>query len=348
MARLTIEDKWWTDPRRSKLIKLLGGEDEADLAAVRLWKLAQLFWGNGKKLIPLELFEVLEASPKLLEAKLAFIEADGVYAKGSGEYLSWLHEKRQSASEGGKKSAEARRKKTGSAQPQKPKAPKQTRSTPEANSNTLEPSGSGSISGSSSDSISDSGEDCAGLKEPQAPAAEALSPDPASPSPTDHPPEPVSPLSAIGPKPEHNPTADFEARFKFDLPGLFALYPRPQKKSQAMHILSKAVRSREDYAAWERAIRNYAEHCRRERAEMKFILTFPNFAEEWTDWRDYSHKNAAPLNAPGSVRYEAAADVLARQETEREHVSENRAEAAKRVRELLAKAGKFGVARGSA
>lgn len=150
MARLTIEEKWWTDPRRSKLMKLLGGEDEADLAAIRLWKLAQGFWGDGRKPIPAELFDLLEAAPKLIEAKMAFVEADGIYAKGSVDYLSWLAEKRQAASEGGKKSAESRRAKTGSAQPITEANPKHNRSTAEADPTTIEPSysGSRSLSGS--------------------------------------------------------------------------------------------------------------------------------------------------------------------------------------------------------
>lgn len=153
MARLAIEDKWWTDPRRSKLMKLLNGEDAADLAALRLWKLAQSFWGNGQQLIPLEMFELLDGAAALKEAQLVIIEDGQVYAKGTREWLNWLHEKRLAASEGGKKSAENRRKKNGTAIPKNaPNSPKQRRSSAEANSSSTEPSGSGSFSGSGSGS----------------------------------------------------------------------------------------------------------------------------------------------------------------------------------------------------
>lgn len=78
-----------------------------------------------------------------------------------------------------------------------------------------------------------------------------------------------------------------ESRMKFRLEELFDLYPRPQKRGQALTILATRIRSESDRDEWERAIRNYAEHCRREKAELRHILTFPSFADEWLDWRDY-------------------------------------------------------------
>lgn len=133
-------------------MKLLGGEDAADLAALRLWKLAQDFWGNGKQMIPLELFEMIEAAPKLIEAKLVSIEDGLVYVRGAREFLTWLHDKRLAAAAGGKKSAESRKAKTGSAIPKnarnKPKKPAKHRSTTEADSSNTEPSDSYSDSGS--------------------------------------------------------------------------------------------------------------------------------------------------------------------------------------------------------
>lgn len=180
MARLTIEDKWWTDPRRSKLIKLLGDEDQADLAALRLWKLAQRFWGDGHKPIPYDLFEILEAAPKLVEAKLAFVEADGVYVKGSKDFLSWLSDARQAASRGGKKSAAVRLAKTGSAQPKA----KKVEADPNPFRSNVDPSGSGSVFGSDSGSGSDSDsekKDIAGVVA-EAPHHASVNPDGHSPT----------------------------------------------------------------------------------------------------------------------------------------------------------------------
>jgi hypothetical protein len=150
MARLTIEDKWWSDPRRERLARLVGSLELADAMALRAWRLAQEFWGHGKKFVPLEIFNTLEAAPKLVEANLAKIEGDLVYVRGSSQYLSWLHEKRVSAVEGGKKSAANRREKYGSAVPMNAtnsqEKPKQNRSETEVAPNSTEPFGFGSDS----------------------------------------------------------------------------------------------------------------------------------------------------------------------------------------------------------
>lgn len=145
MARLTVEDKWWSDPRREKLGRLLGDIALADANALRMWRLAQEFWGNSLRLIPQEIFDTLEAAPKLLEAGLASAKEGGIYVRGSSQYLSWLHESRLAASAGGQKSAEVRRKKYGTSQPQR-----RSDSEPplEANSKCLEPSVSVSVSDS--------------------------------------------------------------------------------------------------------------------------------------------------------------------------------------------------------
>lgn len=153
MARINIEDCWWTDPRRERLAALAGGMHMADAIAIRLWRAAQEFWGNGNKLMPIEVFETLEHHQSILEAKLAEARNGGIYIKGSSQYLSWVAEKRLAASAGGKKSAEKRRKKYGSAQPKHPKQSKQTRSTPEVTPKPLEPSDSGSYSDSGSKNL---------------------------------------------------------------------------------------------------------------------------------------------------------------------------------------------------
>lgn len=148
MARLTIEEKYWTDPRRDMLSKLVGDSMLADAVMIRAWRSAQTYWGEGKRPMPLDVFETIPHSRSIVEAKFAIVEADKVYVKGVAEHHSWLAEKRQAASAGGKKSAASRKKKYGTAQPDPPILSKQRRSTPEANSKTLEPSGSGSDSGS--------------------------------------------------------------------------------------------------------------------------------------------------------------------------------------------------------
>jgi hypothetical protein len=92
-----------------------------------------------KQLVPKSIWKHVQANAKLIEANLAEEREDGIYVRGSSEYLSWVAERRLAAQAGGKKSAEKRSKK-----------PKQT---PTKRKQT-QPSGSISSSGSNSDSSS--------------------------------------------------------------------------------------------------------------------------------------------------------------------------------------------------
>jgi len=146
MARLTIEDCWWTDPRRERLGALLNSVESADAAAIRMWRLAQEFWGRGRKPVPKEIFDTLQAAPKLIEAGLARVEEGGVYVKGSSQYIEWLNEKREAGKAGGKKSSQRPR----NAKGQLTKTPKQNPSTTPSKPKHDQPSGFGSGSGSGS------------------------------------------------------------------------------------------------------------------------------------------------------------------------------------------------------
>jgi hypothetical protein len=143
MARIAVEDKWWTDPRRSRLVKLLGGEDEVEGAVLKMWRLAQEFWKHGKGLVPQELFMTLLHADELIESGLASVQDSFIYVRGSSMYLDWVREQREHASEAGKKSADARRKKSGTAQP---KAPERLPNDSRTESNDAEPSVSVSVS----------------------------------------------------------------------------------------------------------------------------------------------------------------------------------------------------------
>lgn len=122
MARINIEECWWSDPRRSALIRLTGGEMQADWSAMRAWRLAQEYWKHERRLVPRELFDMLPHAPELLQAGLA-VEREGlVYVRGSGTYLDWVAAKRTQAQAAGQRSAESRRKRSGTAQPKRRKA----------------------------------------------------------------------------------------------------------------------------------------------------------------------------------------------------------------------------------
>lgn len=102
VARLTVEDCWWTDPRRSALVSLFG-EMETDYMAVRAWKLAQEFWKAGRGLVPRALFELIPNASELVRVGLAEHQGEMVYVRGSSSYLDWLAEQREKASEAGKR-----------------------------------------------------------------------------------------------------------------------------------------------------------------------------------------------------------------------------------------------------
>lgn len=146
MARINFEDRWWTSAHRKKLIKLAGSEEMADGIAAGWWRLAQEYWGKGRKPVPSSTFELLEAGPKLIEAKLARVEADGVYATGAADAFEWLNEKREAGKKGGQKSAQRPRDAKGRLQ----KKPKQKPSEAQAEAKVLQTSSSSSSSFSSS------------------------------------------------------------------------------------------------------------------------------------------------------------------------------------------------------
>lgn len=147
MARINIEECWWSDPRRSKLTRLLGGDArKADGLAIETWRLAQEFWKRDRQLVPLIQFESLDGWESLVEARLVEVRGDSVYVRGSSQYLDWVAERRQQAAEAGRKSAEARRQKFGTAQPLKSETPERPSNDPRTTFNDFEPSVSGSLS----------------------------------------------------------------------------------------------------------------------------------------------------------------------------------------------------------
>lgn len=144
MARINIEECWWSDPRRSKLIRLLGGDTrKADGLAIEAWRLAQEFWKHERKLVPLTHFDALEDSQCLIDAGLAEVRGSEVYVRGSSQYLEWVREQRENAASAGRASAQRPRDEKGRLLP---KVQQVTNETP-ATSSEVQPSvsGSGSI-----------------------------------------------------------------------------------------------------------------------------------------------------------------------------------------------------------
>lgn len=148
VARLNIEDCWWTDPRRSALVRLLGDEGLADGRAIRAWRLAQEFWKHGRKLVPINLFETLQNFTELVRVGLAEARDGGVYIRGSSAYLDWTIEQKEKASRGGKTSAKRPRDAQGRLQAKSKQTPSEAQVKPKL----IQVSVSASVSGSHSDS----------------------------------------------------------------------------------------------------------------------------------------------------------------------------------------------------
>lgn len=133
MARLTIEQKWWIDPRRTYLEEKAGPGAVIDGIMIKVWRIAQEYYGEGS-LLPFRVFSKFPHYQAILDSDLAELR-DGhefdskcsnsargssehfVYVRGSKEYFTWILDIRDSRRIGGKKSAENRLKKYGTAQP---------------------------------------------------------------------------------------------------------------------------------------------------------------------------------------------------------------------------------------
>lgn len=146
MARINIEECWWSDPRRSRLIKLIGSEERADGIAVKMWRVGQEFWKRDRQLVPIAIFDSLEFAQQLLGAGLAVIQGDFVYIRGSSQYLEWVHDKQEAGRIGGKKSAERPRDEKGRLLPKDQTNTEQTPNNIQADSKQIQ--ASDSVSGS--------------------------------------------------------------------------------------------------------------------------------------------------------------------------------------------------------
>lgn len=115
MARINVEERYWTDPRRKHLLRLLKDEDLMDGCMMAAWKVAQTYWSVGKKPVPLNVFDHLRFSKEIMESGLARESTEilnpGMYVLGSRECFEWLADRKEAASRGGRKSGQTRRSK---------------------------------------------------------------------------------------------------------------------------------------------------------------------------------------------------------------------------------------------
>ncbi len=98
LARLNIEQKWWSDPRRAKLIEKIGSCLLADGLSVNLWRLSQEF--NGE---PFEWKTYFDELHIIAAAASGLIDIYGekIYVRGSAEHHEWICTRRNNAKKGG-------------------------------------------------------------------------------------------------------------------------------------------------------------------------------------------------------------------------------------------------------
>jgi len=68
----------------------------------------------------------------------------------------------------------------------------------------------------------------------------------------------------------------------FDFDKLYKLYPRKKGKSRAFQIMKRDITSEVKYELLNRAIKNYADHCKG--SEIQYVKYFSSFMSEWKDW----------------------------------------------------------------
>lgn len=135
MPRINLEDTWFDDPRRTRLIEQIG-EIQTDGLAVKLFRLAQTYF-RSHKLIPEKIFKIVPHSHLWLDAGLAEITDEGVRISGQDEAFSWIKKLQVAGKKGGlslSKPSKASRSKL------KPQEPSSSSSSSSSASNNIKPS----------------------------------------------------------------------------------------------------------------------------------------------------------------------------------------------------------------
>jgi hypothetical protein len=112
MARINLDDRIFADIRFKALCRIVGNHREAIGTVIEAFQLGQKYWGDGKKLIPLDVWEI-SGLDSLITSKLAEKSDNGVYIKGSEDHFEWYVQKIEASKLGVK----ARRKKAAEKQP---------------------------------------------------------------------------------------------------------------------------------------------------------------------------------------------------------------------------------------
>ena len=110
MARINIEEEFFSDLRLDKLSELCGKKTDAIGCLVLAWREAQRYWVRDKGLIPSDVWAMLPNNNLLVSSGFAVGLESGFYMKGSEEKFSWVLKLRENGQKGGrpKKSSKKR------------------------------------------------------------------------------------------------------------------------------------------------------------------------------------------------------------------------------------------------
>lgn len=103
MARINVEGCLFTDARYEILADKYGRYTATGMM-VHAWKIAQKYFLDDQRLVPINIWELAKLQP-VEECGLAERRPDGIYVKGSHDQFEWLKQKRLA----GQKSGEIRR-----------------------------------------------------------------------------------------------------------------------------------------------------------------------------------------------------------------------------------------------
>lgn len=113
--KLVVDAIWDRFHRGEGVLSQGEAEDLALALCTRVFWVAQRYWREDRKPIPLKIWGHGRDFNLLLDAELAERRADGVYVRGSEKFFDWYHSKSAAGKAGGIASGEARRKQRSSA-----------------------------------------------------------------------------------------------------------------------------------------------------------------------------------------------------------------------------------------
>lgn len=142
MARINIENKYWSDLRRSTLIAKIGDHFRVDGIMLNVWKLAEHYWIPHRKMIPFPVWKSIGIPDEIIAVGFAeIIDNEFIYVKGTRENFEWRFNRMSSGRRGGMETAKKNSKQRSSKIKQTAASPSSSSSSSFSSSSSISPSG---------------------------------------------------------------------------------------------------------------------------------------------------------------------------------------------------------------